>query len=56
MRTKTILLILLLCSGVMSGFGGIGAISSVQDIISITRTVRAAMVSLSVSLPRGRKA
>jgi tetratricopeptide (TPR) repeat protein len=33
----------------MSGFGGIGAISSVQDIISITRTVRAAMVSLSVS-------
>jgi tetratricopeptide (TPR) repeat protein len=33
----------------MSGFGGIGAIASVQDIISITRTVRAAMVSLSVS-------
>ncbi len=33
----------------MSGLGGIGAISSVQDTISITRTVRAAMVSLSVS-------
>jgi tetratricopeptide (TPR) repeat protein len=33
----------------MSGFGGIGAISSVQDIISITRTIQAAMASVSVS-------
>ena len=33
----------------MSGFGGIGAISSVQDIITITRTIQTAMVSLSVS-------
>ena len=32
-----------------NAFGGIGAISSVQDIITITRTIRAAMVSLSVS-------
>lgn len=32
-----------------SGFGGIGAIQSVQDVISITRTIHAAMVSLSVS-------
>jgi hypothetical protein len=39
----------------MSGFGGIGAISSVQDIISITRTVRAAMVSLSVSFASWEK-
>ena len=39
----------------MSGFGGIGAISSVQDIISITRTVRAAMVSLSVSFATWEK-
>ncbi len=38
-----------------SGFGGIGAISSVQDIISITRTVRAAMVSLSVSFASWEK-
>ena len=39
----------------MSGFGGIGAISSVQDLISITRTVRAAMVSLSVSFASWEK-
>ena len=39
----------------MSGFGGIGAISSVQDIISITRTIRAAMVSLSVSFASWEK-
>jgi tetratricopeptide (TPR) repeat protein len=39
----------------MSGFGGIGAISSVQDVISITRTVRAAMVSLSVSFSTWEK-
>jgi hypothetical protein len=39
----------------MSGFGGIGAISSVQDVISITRTVRAAMVSLSVSFASSEK-
>ena len=39
----------------MSGFGGIGAISSVQDVVSITRTVRAVMVSLSVSLASWEK-
>jgi tetratricopeptide (TPR) repeat protein len=39
----------------MSGFGGIGAIASVQDIISITRTIRAAMVSLSVSFATWEK-
>jgi tetratricopeptide (TPR) repeat protein len=39
----------------MSGFGGIGAIASVQDIITITRTVRAAMVSLSVSFSSWEK-
>jgi tetratricopeptide (TPR) repeat protein len=39
----------------MSGFGGIGAISSVQDIISITRTVRAAMISLSMSFASWEK-
>jgi hypothetical protein len=39
----------------MSGFGGIGAISSVQDVISITRTVRAAMVSVSVSFATWEK-
>jgi len=33
----------------MSGFDPIGAISSVQDAISITRTIRAAVNSLSVS-------
>jgi len=39
----------------MSGFGGIGAISSVQDIISITRTIRTAMASLSVSFATWEK-
>ena len=39
----------------MSGFGGICAISRVQDIISITRTFRAAMVSLSVSFAMWEK-
>jgi hypothetical protein len=33
----------------MSGFTPISAISSVQDAISITRTIRAAMISLNVS-------
>ena len=33
----------------LSGFSGIGAISGVQDALSITRTIRTAMVSLSVS-------
>jgi len=40
----------------MSGFDPIGAISSVQDAISITRTIRAAVNSLSVSLRRGPRA
>lgn len=39
----------------MGGFTGFGAIGSVQDIISITRTVRAAMVSLSVSFASWEK-
>jgi tetratricopeptide (TPR) repeat protein len=39
----------------MSGFGGIGAISSVQDVITITRTIQAAMVSLSVSFASWEK-
>jgi tetratricopeptide (TPR) repeat protein len=39
----------------MSGFNPIGAISSVQDIVSITRTIRAAMVSLSVSFASWEK-
>jgi hypothetical protein len=39
----------------MSGFGGIGAIASVQDVIAITRTVRAAMVSLNVSFASWEK-
>jgi hypothetical protein len=39
----------------MSGFSPIGAISSVQDIISITRTIRAAMVSVSVSFASWEK-
>ena len=39
----------------MSGFSGIGAISSVQDAITITRTIRAAMVSLSVSFATWEK-
>ena len=33
----------------MNGFGGFGAIQSVQDVISITRTIHSAMASLSVS-------
>ena len=33
----------------MNGFGGVGAIQSVQDVISITRTIHSAMSSLSVS-------
>jgi hypothetical protein len=33
----------------MGGFGGISAIASVQDVISIARTIQAARVSLSVS-------
>ena len=39
----------------MSGFGGIGAISSVQDAISITRTIHSAMASLSVSFATWEK-
>ncbi len=39
----------------MSGFSPIGAISSVQDAISITRTIRSAMVSLSVSFASWEK-
>lgn len=38
-----------------SGFGGIGAISSVQDVISIARTVHAAVSSLSVSFASWEK-
>jgi hypothetical protein len=39
----------------MSGFNPIGAFSSVQDAISITRTIRAAMASLSVSFASWEK-
>jgi len=39
----------------MSGFSPISAISSVQDAIDITRTIRAAMVSLSVSFATWEK-
>jgi hypothetical protein len=39
----------------MSGFSPIGAISSVQDAISITQTIRAAMTSLSVSFATWEK-
>jgi tetratricopeptide (TPR) repeat protein len=39
----------------MSGFTGFGAIASVQDAISITRTVHAAMASLSVSFATWEK-
>ena len=39
----------------MGGFSGIGAISAIQDAISITRTIRAAMVSLSVSFATWEK-
>jgi tetratricopeptide (TPR) repeat protein len=38
-----------------SGFSGIGAISSIQDIISITRTIQAAMASVSVSFASWEK-
>jgi hypothetical protein len=33
----------------MNGFSGMGAIQSIQDVVSITRTIRSAMVSLNVS-------
>jgi tetratricopeptide (TPR) repeat protein len=39
----------------MSGFGGIGAIASVQDIITITRTIQSAMASLTVSFATWEK-
>jgi hypothetical protein len=39
----------------MSGFGGIGAISGIQDVISITRTIRAAMISMNVSFASWEK-
>jgi hypothetical protein len=39
----------------MSGFNPIGAISGVQDAISIARTIRAAMGSLSVSFASWEK-
>ncbi len=39
----------------MSGFSPISAISSVQDAITITRTIRAAMVSLSISFATWEK-
>jgi tetratricopeptide (TPR) repeat protein len=39
----------------MGGFTGVGAISAIQDAISITRTIRAAMVSLSVSFATWEK-
>ena len=39
----------------MSGFSPIGAIASVQDAISITRTIRAAMISLNVSFATWEK-
>ena len=39
----------------MSGFNPIGAISSVQDIISITRTIQAAMASVSLSFASWEK-
>ena len=39
----------------MGGFTGIGAIGSIQDAITITRTIRSAMVSLSVSFATWEK-
>ena len=39
----------------MGGFSAIGAIGAIQDVISITRTIRAAMVSLSVSFAAWEK-
>jgi tetratricopeptide (TPR) repeat protein len=39
----------------MGGFTGIGAIGSIQDAIAITRTIRSAMISLSVSFATWEK-
>jgi tetratricopeptide (TPR) repeat protein len=39
----------------MGGFGGIGAIGSIQDAISIARTIQAAKVSLNVSFAAWEK-
>lgn len=39
----------------MGGFTGIGAIGSIQDAISITRTIRSAMISLNVSFATWEK-
>ena len=39
----------------MSGFGGVGAIGSVQDAITIARTIHSAMASLSVSFATWEK-
>ena len=39
----------------MSGFNPIGAIASVQDVLSITQTIRTAMISLSVSFASWEK-
>jgi tetratricopeptide (TPR) repeat protein len=39
----------------MGGFTGIGAIGSIQDAITITRTIRSAMVSLNVSFATWEK-
>ncbi|MDP9338098.1 MAG: hypothetical protein M3P45_04440, partial [Acidobacteriota bacterium] len=39
----------------MGGFTGIGAIGSIQDAITIARTIRSAMVSLSVSFATWEK-
>ena len=39
----------------MGGFGGIGAIASVQDVITIARTIQAAKVSLNVSFATWEK-
>ena len=39
----------------MGGFTGIGAIGSIQDAITITRTIRSAMISLNVSFDLGKK-
>ena len=39
----------------MGGFTGIGAIGSIQDAVSITRTIRSAMISLNVSFATWEK-
>ncbi len=39
----------------MGGFTGIGAIGSIQDAISITRTIRSATISLNVSFATWEK-